>query len=50
MEVRLWTVALWEVRAALAPAVTGPANKLALRVTADVAEGCLDEAAPQVGW
>lgn len=50
LEVRLWTVALWEVRAALAPAVTGPAHKLALRVAADVAEGCRDEAAPQVRW
>lgn len=45
VQVRVGTVAPWEVHGALAPAVTVLANKLSLRFTANVAEGCLNEAA-----
>ncbi len=42
------TVTLREVLAALTPAVTAPAHKLAFRFTADVVESRLDEAALQI--
>lgn len=44
------TVTLGEVHAALTPAVTVLAHKLALRFTADVVESRLNEAALQVAW
>lgn len=43
-------VTLRVVHAALTPAVTALANKLALGFTADVVESRLDEATLQVSW
>lgn len=48
VQVRVWTVTLREVQAALTPAVTVLTNKLALRFTADVVESRLNELALQV--
>lgn len=48
VQLRERTVALWEGRAALTPAVIVLANKLTLRFTANVVECCLDEAALKV--
>lgn len=49
-QVRARTVTLWEVHAAVTPAVTVLANELALRFAANVVESCLNEAAPQIAW
>lgn len=48
LQVLSGTVALGEIHTALTPAVIVLALKLALRVAADVAEGCLDKSALQV--
>lgn len=48
LQIHLWAVALWIVHGTLAPAVIVPTHKLAFFITADVAEGSLDKASPQI--
>lgn len=50
VQVRVRTVTLRVVHAALTPAVSVLANKLALGFTADVVKSSLNEAALQVTW
>lgn len=49
-QIHLGAITLRVVHGALAPAVIVPAHKLALLITADVAESCLHKPGPQVLW
>ena len=49
-QIHLGAITLWVVHGALAPAVIVPAHKLALLITADVAESRLHKPGPQVLW